>query len=106
MGVLLTFHFVCFAWIFFRAPSLAHASLMVGRIARGAWRMDHVSARIVVVIGAAALLHVVPRPWDARLRDAFVRTPALVQGLVLAAFAVGLHLAAGARVEPFVYGQF
>jgi hypothetical protein len=68
--------------------------------------MDHVSARIVVVIGAAALLHVVPRPWDARLRDAFVRTPALVQGLVLAAFAVGLHLAAGARVEPFVYGQF
>jgi D-alanyl-lipoteichoic acid acyltransferase DltB (MBOAT superfamily) len=106
VGVLLTFHFVCFAWIFFRAPSLAHASLMVGRIARGAWRMDHISARVVVVIAVAALLHVVPRAWDARVRDTFVRTPALVQGLVLAAFAVGLHLAAGARVEPFVYGQF
>ncbi len=106
MGVLLTFHFVCFAWIFFRAPSLAHASLMLGQIARGAWRMDHISARIVVVIAAAALLHVVPRAWDARLREAFARTPALVQGLVLAAFAVALHLAAGTRVEPFVYGQF
>jgi D-alanyl-lipoteichoic acid acyltransferase DltB (MBOAT superfamily) len=106
VGVLLTFHFVCFGWIFFRAPSLAHASLMVGRIAGGPWRMDHVGARVVTVIAAAALLHLIPRSWDARVRDAFARTPALVQGLVLAAFAVGLHLAAGTRVEPFVYGQF
>jgi len=105
-GVLLTFHFVCFAWIFFRAPSLAHASLMVGRIARGRWAIDHISPRVALVIATAALLHVVPRAWDARVRDAFVRAPALVQGLVLATFAVGLHLAAGARVEPFVYGQF
>ena len=105
-GVLLTFHFVCVAWIFFRAPTLSHASLMLGRIARGSWVIDHISPRVALVIAAAALLHLAPRSWDARVRDAFVRTPALVQGLVLAAFAVGLHLAAGARVEPFVYGQF
>jgi hypothetical protein len=35
-----------------------------------------------------------------------VRTPALVQGVVLAAVAMGLHLAAAAKPEPFVYGQF
>jgi hypothetical protein len=58
------------------------------------------------VLAAAVLLHVVPGPWKERLRDAFVRTPALVQGLVLAAAAVALHLVAGAKPEPFVYGQF
>ena len=41
-----------------------------------------------------------------RLRETFVRTPALVQGLVLAAAAFALHLAAAAKPEPFVYGQF
>jgi hypothetical protein len=35
-----------------------------------------------------------------------VQSPALVQGLVLAAAAVGLHMASGLKPEPFVYGQF
>jgi hypothetical protein len=35
-----------------------------------------------------------------------VRTPAYVQGIVLAGIAIGLHLAAAAKPEPFVYGQF
>jgi hypothetical protein len=40
------------------------------------------------------------------LRDRFVVTPSLVQGILLAAAAYGVHLAAGAKAEPFVYGQF
>jgi D-alanyl-lipoteichoic acid acyltransferase DltB (MBOAT superfamily) len=106
VSTVLTFHFVCFAWIFFRAPSFAHATLAIERIARGAWSLEHVSARIVLVVGAALLLHFVPRGWEARAREAFVRTPALVQGIVLAAVGMGLHLAAAAKPEPFVYGQF
>jgi hypothetical protein len=35
------------------------------------------------------------------MREAFVRTPALVQGVVLAAAAVVLHVAANAKHEPF-----
>jgi alginate O-acetyltransferase complex protein AlgI len=101
-----TFHFVCFAWIFFRAPTLAHAGLALDRLAHGAWAMVHVTPRVALVVAAAALLHLVPRDWETRARDAFTRTPAFVQGLVLAGFALGLHVAAGARAEPFVYGQF
>jgi hypothetical protein len=51
-------------------------------------------------------LHAVPREWDTRLREAFVRCPAAVQGLALAVAAAALHLAAGSKPEPFVYGQF
>ncbi len=102
-----TFHFVCLAWIFFRAPSFEHATLSISPD-----RAGHVDAGSHHAQGrsswspSAMMLHFVPRDWELRAREAFVRRPALVQGLVLAAAAVALHLAASAKPEPFVYGQF
>jgi D-alanyl-lipoteichoic acid acyltransferase DltB (MBOAT superfamily) len=101
-----TFHFVCFAWIFFRAPSFAHATLAMARIARGGWTLDHVTPKVPLVVAAALAAHFLPAAWEARAREVFVRAPALVQGLALAAAAIALHLAASAAPEPFVYGQF
>ena len=101
-----TFHFVCFAWIFFRAPTFAHATLAIGRIAHGAWTLDHVAPRVVGVVLAAGALHLVPRRVEAAAREAFVDATPLLRGLVLAAAAVALHLVASAKPEPFVYGQF
>jgi D-alanyl-lipoteichoic acid acyltransferase DltB (MBOAT superfamily) len=101
-----TFHFVCFAWIFFRAPTFAHAALALEQMARGAWTMDHIAPKVVPVIAVAMALHFVPKDWEARAREVFARTPAVVQGLVLAAAAIAIHLAASAKPEPFVYGQF
>jgi alginate O-acetyltransferase complex protein AlgI len=106
LATLATFHFVCFAWIFFRAPTLDHAALALGQIVRGGWRIEHVTPKVVLVLAAAVALHGSPLDWKARLRETFVRTPALVQGLVLAAAAFALHLAASAKPAPFVYGQF
>jgi alginate O-acetyltransferase complex protein AlgI len=106
LATLATFHFVCLAWVFFRAPTFAHALLALARLGRGTWTMDHVTPKVVPAILVAMALHFVPKGWDARMREAFVRTPAVVQGLVLAAAALALHLAASATPEPFVYGQF
>jgi D-alanyl-lipoteichoic acid acyltransferase DltB (MBOAT superfamily) len=106
MKTLATFHFVCLAWIFFRAPTLAHATLTLHQLARGGWTVGHIAPRVVTVLAAAAVLHTVPREWETRSRELFVRTPALVQGLVLAAAAMAMHMAATAKAEPFVYGQF
>ena len=47
-----------------------------------------------------------PRRLELAARDAFVGAAPVLRGLVLAAAAVALHLAAAARPEPFVYGQF
>jgi alginate O-acetyltransferase complex protein AlgI len=106
VATLATFHFVCLGWVFFRAPTLAHATLALEQLAHGAWGIEHVTPKVAAVIALALGLQLVPRDWDARVREAFVRTPAVVQGLVLAAAAVALHLAASAKPEPFVYGQF
>jgi alginate O-acetyltransferase complex protein AlgI len=101
-----TFHFVCFAWIFFRAPTLAHASLAVLRVVHGGWTLDHVAPKVVGVVLVAAALHLVPRRVEVAARETFVGAAPVLRGVVLAAAAVALHLAASAKPEPFVYGQF
>jgi D-alanyl-lipoteichoic acid acyltransferase DltB (MBOAT superfamily) len=106
VATLATFHFVCLAWVFFRAPTFAHATLALEQLGRGAWTMDHITPKVVPVIALAMVLHFVPADREKRAREAFVRTPAVVQGLVLAAAALAVHLAASAKPEPFVYGQF
>jgi len=106
IAMLATFHYVCFAWIFFRAPTFGHASLLLERIARGTWGTTNLPLRVVLVLAVGFAAHAFPRRWLDALRERFVITPSWVQGLVLAAAAYGIHLAAGAKAEPFVYGQF
>ena len=105
LSTFFTFQFVCLAWVFFKAADLPHATLVLWRISHGSWQLAHIAPRAVAVTAVGLLLHAIPRDWEARAREAFVRTPALVQGLVLAAAALALH-AAASRPEPFVYGQF
>jgi alginate O-acetyltransferase complex protein AlgI len=106
VAVLLTFHFVCFAWVFFRAPTLPHATQLLRCLARGGWTLEHISPRVLAYVAIGLGAQWIPCAWFERAREAFVRTPAPVQGLVLAAAAVGIHLAANAKVVPFIYGQF
>jgi len=106
VSIVLTFHFVCLAWIFFRAPTLGHAWLVLERIARRTGGAANVSLRVALLVVAGLALHALPWRWVHGVREQFVRTPVLVQGALLAAAAYGLHLAAGAKTEPFVYGQF
>jgi len=105
-AILLTFHYVCFAWIFFRAKTFAHATLLLSRIAHGGASTTNLPAKALVLIGVAIALHAVPKKWDEKARDLFARAPALVQGVVLAAAAIAIHVASGVKVQPFIYGQF
>jgi len=106
IGTLVTFHYVCFAWVFFRAPTFGHAKVVLARIATGGLGTTNLPAKAVILIALGLLLHFVPKKLDERARDLFVRAPVLVQGLLLAVAAVGVHLATGVKPEPFIYGQF
>jgi D-alanyl-lipoteichoic acid acyltransferase DltB (MBOAT superfamily) len=106
LAPLLTFHFVCFAWVFFRARTFEHATLLLRQGARMTGGLEHVAPKAVLVIAVAMLLHFIPRGPEERLREGFARAPAVAQGLLLAGAAMALHLAAGIAPEPFVYGQF
>ena len=123
LAVLATFHFVCVAWIFFRAQTFGQAKLLLLRTVGVREVMDPVttelktvlsftltspnlSGKVLVALALGFVTHFLPRRVYEGAYEAFRRSPAVLQGVVLAAVAYGLHLAAGAKSEPFVYGQF
>jgi alginate O-acetyltransferase complex protein AlgI len=106
LAVFATFHYVCFAWVFFRAKSFAGALLVLERLFGFGIRTDNVSLRVMVLLSAGFALHWVPKAWEDGLRSRFARSHFAVQAAVLATLAYAVHFAAGAKAEPFVYGQF
>jgi hypothetical protein len=105
-ATLLTFHYVCFAWIFFRAPTFAHAKLVCARVGHLTWGTTNLSGPILGVLALGVVTHWISDEWLDDIRERFARTPALVQGIVLAIAALALHAAASTGAQPFVYGQF
>jgi len=106
-AVFATFNFVCLCWVFFRAKTFGGAVLVLTRIAQHTSGVSNLPREAVVVLLVAVLLHFVPKSVEDRVRIWFERTPAFVQGALLAGTLYGLHMAsAGSAPEPFVYGQF
>ncbi|MBX3234228.1 MAG: MBOAT family protein [Labilithrix sp.] len=107
LSVFTTFHFVCFAWIFFRAPSFLHATALLSRFGKLSFASPNLSARVVGVLVLGMVTHFIgPSRAFSKLKDLFVRAPAVAQGVALAVCAWVLHFAAAAKAEPFIYGQF
>ncbi|MCA9629763.1 MAG: MBOAT family protein, partial [Myxococcales bacterium] len=101
-----TFHFVCFCCIFFRAPTFAHATLMLLRMGRLTFATTNLGPLAIAALALGFVTHFLPPRTHPTLRQRFVELPAVLQGAVLAACAYALHFAAGAKAQPFVYGQF
>lgn len=106
IAIFATFHFVCFAWIFFRAPTFGHATLMLARMTKLTFTSPNLAPKVLAVLALGFVTHFLPRRWLDHARDGFVRSPAVLQGVALAVCAYLLHFAAGAKAEPFIYGQF
>jgi D-alanyl-lipoteichoic acid acyltransferase DltB (MBOAT superfamily) len=106
LGVFITFHFVCFAWVFFRAETFAQASAVLSQLASFTTDISNLvwPVALLIVIGLAA--HPVPDRLMELLRNGFIRLPAMAQASLLFALALGLYLVASTDVVPFVYSRF
>jgi alginate O-acetyltransferase complex protein AlgI len=104
--VVLTFHYVCLCWVFFRAESFSQALLVFQRIA--SLGLGHANLPWVVLVLLALGLgsHGLPRRRFIALRQAFSSWSAPLQGLCLFAVALVVHEASVAQAVPFVYFQF
>jgi D-alanyl-lipoteichoic acid acyltransferase DltB (MBOAT superfamily) len=106
VSIFATFHFVCFAWIFFRAKSFEHALLILERLGKHTFDSPNLSRDVLAILALGFVTHLLPKRLLDRAKGAFTTSPAVVQGVALAVFAYVLHFAAGAKAEPFIYGQF
>jgi D-alanyl-lipoteichoic acid acyltransferase DltB (MBOAT superfamily) len=105
-SIVLTFHYVTFAWIFFRAPSFDVALAILGRIASVTVSFANVSGPLALVLIMGALAHYVPKKWYDWSLTLYVRAPFYAQAAALAILALGLQNVVQSGAAPFIYTKF
>lgn len=106
LGALLTFNFVCFTWIFFRAASLPEAFAILGQIRSLTFGADNLSLPLLGVMAAGVVLHCLPPIAFTRSATLASRLPFWLQGAALAGLILLIQTFAGKGSAPFVYGSF
>ncbi|HET8821099.1 MAG TPA: MBOAT family O-acyltransferase [Thermoleophilaceae bacterium] len=103
---LVTFHVVCVAWVFFRAPDLGTAFDVLGGLGLSGPAPLVTLPLVLLVLGAVAIQALPPGWW--RTAEAWlVARPVAVQGLLAGALIVAADAAVGQEgVAPFIYFQF
>ncbi|HXP86415.1 MAG TPA: MBOAT family O-acyltransferase [Bryobacteraceae bacterium] len=105
-NIVVTFHFVAFAWIFFRAPSFELASAILGRIGSHTVSFANVSAGLWLILAIALLAHYIPKKWYDLSVNLYVRAPFYAQAVALAGLVIGLQYVAQTGAAPFIYTKF
>jgi len=106
IAILVTFHFVTFAWIFFRSANLDNALAILSQIASLHFAFDNVTRPFVLVLAIAIVVHFTPKARFDWLRVRFVESPALVQAVLVAALIAAIAYTGSAKVAPFIYTKF
>jgi alginate O-acetyltransferase complex protein AlgI len=106
INIFATFHFVTFAWIFFRASTIDNALLILSRIGSLTVSSANVSASLALILVIGALAHYVPKKWYDVSVNLFVRAPFFAQAIALAALVIGLQYVAQTGATPFIYNKF
>ena len=106
ISVLIVFHLVCVAWIFFRADSFATAWGYLGQILTFTGELDRTSLFTVGLVFVALALHAIPRGSSRRVAEALEPWPRWALGALAGVAVVGIDALGPDGVAPFIYFQF
>ena len=111
LGIFITFHLVCFGWIFFRADSLQTVKEMLTQICTNfhpevftQFVTGYKGVFVLMIIGY--VLHFMPKSAENALQGVVTRSPLLVQAVILAVMVFVVVQFKSAGVQPFIYFQF
>jgi alginate O-acetyltransferase complex protein AlgI len=106
LSIIATAQFVCFTWIFFRAPTLADALAILGRIGSLTFATDNISPMLTGVLLLALAGHYFPKRWFVRAQEFYSMAPFYAQAAAIAAMVVVIESLMGRGAAPFVYSRF
>lgn len=107
----LTFHFVCFCWIFFRNATFDSSWVMIDRILHhfqpallpqlltGYWQ-------VFALMALGYLLHFLPDTLQQRCERLVTRMPLLMQALLIVVVIYIVIQVKSSDIQPFIYFQF
>lgn len=111
VSVILTFHLVCFSWLFFAGGSFESSLAMLGQIFTnfhpgliGQFVVGYPEVSALMCLGF--ILHFLPSSLSRRTEDFMGRTPSIVLALMLAAMIVWVVQVKGSEIQPFIYFKF
>jgi len=110
-AIFITFNFVSFCWIFFRAQDMDTALLMLKQIAEnfspGSWlTVLPAYSSVFLLMGAGYFIHFLPERIKESYRGLFIRIPLPAQFAVVLFVAVFLVQMRTTEVMPFIYFRF
>jgi len=111
VAVFITFQFVSFCWIFFRATDMGSVKMMLKQIfenfSPGSYMTvlpAYSSAFLLILVGY--LIHFLPERIKESYRGLFIRIPVIAQMVVIFIIAILLYQMRTTDVMPFIYFRF
>lgn len=105
-GVVSTFHFVAFSWLFFRCANLDQVGEVLRRLCARSLTAANLPWTTLALTAAALLAQWLPESLYGRVQRGFVALPAPVQAGVVVAAALAVRAAGTSAVAPFIYFQY
>ncbi len=111
IGIFITFNFVSFCWIFFRAENMDSVSIMLERIASGFKGIDALAFvrmyyGVLVVMLGGYVLHFLPARIKESYRGLFILTPLVLKLVIVYIIALALYNFQTTDIQPFIYFRF
>jgi alginate O-acetyltransferase complex protein AlgI len=111
LGALITFHFVCVCWVFFRAKDIATVQAIFGQIFYAfegqVFNQFIVGyAPVVLVMAIGYLLHFIPQRVDNQCESAITRMPLFAKAVVVTAFVMLIMQVKTSGTQGFIYFEF
>lgn len=111
ISIFITFNFVSFCWIFFRAEDMETARIILERIITGfdpgnILLMLLSYAKVLTVMIAAYIIHFLPVRVKESYRGLFIRMPLLVQIMLVYIVAIAIYNIQLTDIQPFIYFRF
>jgi len=111
LGVFITFHFVCFAWIYFRADNMDVVRSMLTQITT-AFHAGIIPDFIIgypyvlMLMALGFILHFIPSGIELQAQQLVIKSPFFLKVTYLLVIVFVVVQIKSSQIQPFIYFQF
>lgn len=110
-GIVLTFHFVCFTWVYFRADNMTVVSAMLTQITTSFHPeifKDFIQGYpyILLLMAIGFTLHFIPRSVELQTQQLVIKSPFILKVTYLLVIILIVIQIKSSEIQPFIYFQF